>query len=110
VRQAPLRGFLVLALALAVGLASAVSPFASSSPDGLEHVAGEKGFLADGSLHPLQQTAPLPDYAFPGIDEPRLATGVAGFTGTLAVALLALGLGRLLARRRGRDPAPGAGT
>jgi len=95
-----LRIFFVLTLALAVGLAVAVSPFASSSPDGLEKVAGEKGFLDDGTLHPIQEDSPIPDYAFPGVDNPRVATGLAGFFGTLAVAVIAVGLGRLLHRRR----------
>ena len=36
--------FTVLALAVAVGLATAVLPYASSSPDGLEKVAGDKAF------------------------------------------------------------------
>jgi len=95
-----LRIFFVLTLALAVGLAVAVSPFASSSPDGLEKVAGEKGFLDDGTLHPIQEGSPIPDYAFPGVDNPRVATGLAGFLGMLAVAAIAVGLGRLLNRRR----------
>jgi hypothetical protein len=102
------RIFFVLALAVAVGLSVAVSPFASSSPDGLEKVAGEKGFLDDGTLHSLQEDSPIPDYAFPGVDDARVATGLAGFLGTLAVAAVALGLGALFHRRRppGRgDPA-----
>lgn len=110
-----LRIFFVVALALAVGLAVAVSPFASSSPDGLERVAGEKGFLDDGTLHPIQEDSPIPDYAFPGVDNPRVATGLAGFLGTLAVAAIAVGLGRLLHRRRPPtaergDPAAGTAT
>ena len=40
--------FIVLALAVAVGLATAVSPYASASPDGLEKVAGDKGFARAG--------------------------------------------------------------
>ena len=108
-----LRIFFVLALAVAVGLAVAVSPFASSSPDGLEKVAGEKGFLDNGTLHSIQEESPIPDYAFPGIDNPRVATGVAGFFGTIAVALIAAALGWLFHLRgspgtRTRDPAAGS--
>jgi hypothetical protein len=98
-RRISLRIFFVLALALAVGLAVGVSPYASSSPDGLEKVAGEKGFLEAGTLHAIQEDSPIPDYAFPGIEDPRLATGLAGFFGTLGVALIAVGLGRLFHRR-----------
>jgi hypothetical protein len=94
------RIFVVFALAVAVGLASAVSPYASSSPDGLEKVAEEKQFLADGKLHAVQEDAPIPDYAFPGIDNPRVATGVGGFAGTLAVFALGYGLAYVLRRQR----------
>ena len=107
-----LRAFVVLALAVAVGLAVAVSPFASSSPDGLEKVADDKGFIDDGTVHAIQDDSPIPDYAFPGVDNPRVATGLAGFVGTLAVALVAVGLGWLFHRRRPAsergDPAAGA--
>jgi hypothetical protein len=106
-----LRIFVVLALALAVGLASALSPYASSSPDGLEKVATEKQFLEDGKLHAVQEDAPIPDYAFPGIDNPRVATGVAGFVGTLGVFALGYGLAYVLRRRNSDEPwAPSATT
>jgi hypothetical protein len=90
--------FTILALALAVGLATAVSPYASSSPDGLEKVAGDKAFLDQGRLHSVQEESPVPDYAVPGVDDPRLATGLAGFGGTLL--MFGLGYGLVLATRR----------
>jgi hypothetical protein len=80
------RLFVGLALTVALGLAVFASPYASSSPDGLEKVAGAKGFLDDGRLHVLQESSPVPDYAVPGIDDPRLATAMAGLVGTLLVA------------------------
>jgi hypothetical protein len=82
----PTRVFIGLALAVAVGLAVLASPYASSSPDGLEKVAETHGFLADGRLHSLQERSPVPDYAFPGIHDARLATALAGLVGTLLVA------------------------
>jgi hypothetical protein len=99
-----MRLFTILALALAIGLATAASPFASASPDGLERVAEDKTFIDDGRLAPIQEDAPVPDYAFPGIDDPRLATGLAGFMGTLAVFAAGFGLAAL-ARRRDGAPA-----
>jgi hypothetical protein len=89
----------ILALAVAIGLATAVSPFASASPDGLEKVAEQKAFLDEGRLASVQESAPVPDYAFPGIDDPRLATALAGFAGTLLVFGLGAG-GMALVRRR----------
>jgi hypothetical protein len=96
------RLFVALALALSVGLAVAVSPYASASPDGLEKVADEKGFLENGRLHAVQAESPIPDYAFPGIEDERLATGTAGFVGTLLVFAIAVVLGGL-ARRAAPD-------
>jgi hypothetical protein len=93
-----LRLFTVLALALAIGLATAVSPLASSSPDGLEKVGERNGFLDQGRVHRLQEDAPVPGYAFPGVHDPRLATGLAGFAGTLLVFGAGYGLARLTAR------------
>jgi hypothetical protein len=97
------RLFCMLALAVAVGLATAVSPYASSSPDGLERVAEDKAFLDQGKLHSLQEDSPIPDYAFPGIDNARVATGVAGFAGTLIVFVLGFGLAYAVRRRSSHD-------
>lgn len=94
------RVFLALALAVAVGLAVFASPYASSSPDGLEKVAGAKGFLADGRLHAVQERSPVPGYALPGIHDPRLATGLAGLLGTLLVAFVGVAVVELARRRR----------
>ena len=98
-RRIPTGVFVAVALALAIGLATAVSPFASPNPDGLEKVAEEKAFLDEGKLHNLQEDSPIPDYAFPGIENERVATGVAGFVGTLGVFAIGFGLGWLVRRR-----------
>ena len=87
--------FTILALALAIGLATAVSPFASSRPDGLERVADDHG------VHRRRHgpDGPIADYAFPGVDDERLATGLAGFTGTLIVFALGFGVVKVARRR-----------
>ena len=94
-----MRLFTILALALAVGLATAASPFASSHPDGLEKVAAEKAFLDTGRLAPIQEDAPVPDYAFPGVGNERLATGLAGFVGVLGVFAIGYGVAAVARRR-----------
>lgn len=107
-RKIPTGVFVALALALAVGLATAVSPFASPNPDGLEKVAERKAFLDEGKLAGIQKGSPIPDYAFPGVENERLATGLAGFVGTLAVFATGFGLAWLLRRRPGAAGARGA--
>jgi hypothetical protein len=103
VRHVSSKLFVVVALALAVGLATAVSPFASSSPDGLNRVAQDEGFAeAEGPGAFQEEDAPVRGYAFPGVENERVATGLAGFAGTLGLFALGLGLARVL--RRGTPP------
>ena len=102
-RRVSIVAFTVVALACAVGLAVAVSPWASADPDGLEKVAEDKGFLDTGKLHAIQDDSPIPDYAFPGIENDRLTTAVAGLVGTVIVFALAFGIGLVVRRRRWRD-------
>jgi hypothetical protein len=71
----------------------ALSPLASSSPDGLERVAGDKGFLGLAGASPFQLIA---DYLFPGIENEAVATIIAGLIGTLVLFGLAYGLAWLL--------------
>jgi PDGLE domain len=99
-RAIPMRLFVALALSLAIGLAFFLSPYASSSPDGLNRVAGDKGFDGRATLHSVQEDSPIPGYAFPGIDDEKLAKGLAGFVGTLGV--FALGYGAAVTIRRTR--------
>lgn len=100
--------FTVLALAVAVGMAVAISPFASASPDGLNKVAEKKGFTDSDATGKFQtEDSPIPGYAFPGIENERVAKGTAGFVGTLGVFGIAFGIGALLRRRRSGDDREG---
>lgn len=104
-RRVPLLVFIALGLAVAVGLGTAVSPWASPDPDGLEKVAQEEGFLDDATSDRIQGDSPIPDYAFPGIEDERVATGLAGFVGTLGVFVVGLGIAWLL-RKASRPRGP----
>ncbi len=87
--------------ALAVCLLLAViSPLASSSPDGLEKVAEDKGFIHAAEEPRFQIIA---DYVFPGIENEALATILAGVIGTLLLFGLAYGLAWLLSTHRRKN-------
>jgi cobalt/nickel transport protein len=88
-----------IGLLVAVAVGGILSIFASPYPDGLEKVAEDKGFAGAAVERPLLHS-PLPDYLFPGIQNERLATGLAGFLGTLLLFGAGYGLGRLLAGNR----------
>jgi len=81
-------GALILALFLAI-----LSPLASSSPDGLEKVAEDKGFI-DTALEASYEI--IPDYAMPGIANDAVATILAGIIGTLVLFGIGYGLAKLL--------------
>ena len=73
-----------------------LSPLASASPDGLERVAENMGFLH------LSQSAPyqiLPDYTIPFLGETALSTIVAGAVGALVVLGIMIVVGQSLRRK-----------
>jgi cobalt/nickel transport system permease protein len=88
----------------AIALAVFVAPFASSMPDGLEHVAEQLGFAALASEASI---APLPDYSVEALANSSvwLSTVIAGGVGTLVVFGIAWLLARALtARPPSSDP------
>ena len=100
-RTSNLRLFLLGGLLVAAGLALFVSGFASSSPDGLEKVARDKGFLQQARDH-LFADGPLAGYTVRGIDDQRLSTGVSGLIGVLVTFGLGLALFALVRAMRPR--------
>ena len=78
---------------LACLVVACLSPLASSSPDGLERVAEDKGFISLAQEAPFQVIA---DYVFPGTENEALATILAGLIGTLILFSVAYGIAWLL--------------
>jgi cobalt/nickel transport system permease protein len=81
-----------LGIALVVVL---LAPFASPSPDGLEWVAAQQGFLGNALDAPYNF---LPDYTIPGLGETGLSTIVAGVVGVFTVTAVMWLVGRYLNR------------
>ena len=86
----------LITLVVCLAIAS-ISPLASSSPDGLERVAEDKGFIGLGVEAPFQVIA---DYVFPGIENETLATILAGWIGTLILFSVVYGVAWLLKSKR----------
>ena len=85
-------------IGLVVCLVVAVfSPLASSSPDGLERVAEDKGFMGLSQDMPFQVIA---DYVFPGVANEAVATILAGLLGTLILFGAVYGIAWLVKSRR----------
>ncbi len=101
-----LRYLIVGGLAVALGLATFVSPWASGSPDGLEKVSIDQGFRETARDHDLSGS-PVADYGVRGVENERVSTGLAGLIGTLVT----FGAGMLvfgLVKVKGRRAPPGA--
>jgi cobalt/nickel transport system permease protein len=74
-----------------------LSPFASASPDGLERVASDIGFLNTAQSASYQV---IPDYTIPFLGETPISTIVAGVIGVIVVLAIAFVTGRSLQSRK----------
>jgi len=87
-------GFIIASAVLAGG----VSFYASSSPDGLEKVAEDVGFLETAKNHTFGDFT-LADYGIAGFENARLSVGLAGLIGVGVTALLAMSLFKLIRKK-----------
>ena len=67
-------------------------------PDGLEKIAEQQGFLEKGEKQVFKHS-PIPDYTMPGISNESVATGSAGFVGTLLTFAICYGFAWLISKR-----------
>ena len=97
------RTLLLAGLVVALLLGGVASFYASSHPDGLEHVADQVGFL-DTADDSAAADGPMADYEVKGVDNPRLSGGLAGVIGILVTLAVAGGLALAVRRRDPQDP------
>lgn len=85
-RRPSTRVVLAIGLLVTLLLAGVVSVYASGSPDGLERVAEDKGFIQEAEEHPAAGS-PFADYELSGGG----GTGIAGVVGVVVVLVVATG-------------------
>ncbi len=93
------RGWIVAGVLLSLAVVL-LAPYASASPDGLERVAQDMGFIGTAVAAPYEV---LPDYTIPFVGSESLSTLLAGVLGVLVVAATAVYLVRLTRRPAGRS-------
>ena len=91
--------FYLVFLLVSIGLAGIVSFYASSSPDGLEKVAEDVGFIETAKDHSLDNSA-LADYGVAGIENERLSVGIAGILGVIATGVLMYLIIKFVSRKK----------
>ena len=89
------RGWVIAGIVIALVVVM-LSPLASASPDGLERVAIDMGFIDAGQSTPYEI---IPDYTLPFLGETPISTIVAGAIGVLVVLGIAIVAGRSLQKK-----------
>jgi cobalt/nickel transport system permease protein len=101
-RSISTKTFVLAGIVVALFLAFMISPYASSSPDGLEKVATDTSIDVGVDGHAMADS-PLADYSVNGVDGTKLSTGLAGIAGVGVTFALGFGLFALVrAGRRAR--------
>ncbi|MFZ0013369.1 MAG: energy-coupling factor ABC transporter permease [Acidimicrobiia bacterium] len=103
-KLAKTRTFVIGGVLVALVFAAVVSQFSAGSPDGLEAVAGETGFIESGTDHGLADSV-FADYATSGISNESVSLAVAGIVGTVVTLAVAYGIFYAFRERRRGDPA-----
>jgi cobalt/nickel transport system permease protein len=93
------RGLVLGGVMAALVVATVVSQFAGSAPDGLERVADSHGFVESAEAHPLGSSL-FADYATRGLGDQRLSLAVAGASGVVIVLAVGSGLFAAVRERR----------
>lgn len=100
------RTFVLAGIFAALLIAGVGSYWASTHPDGLQHVAEQAGF-AGNARDSATQDSPLSGYRVKGVENPAVSRGLAGVVGALVVLAFAVGLTYAVRRKgqSGADPA-----
>ena len=95
--------FVVGGVLAALGLAAFLSPFASTSPDGLNKVAADHGFSDEAKGHALAES-PVAGYTVEGVRNEKVSKAGSGIIGVLVTFAAGLLLFKALGARRSRAP------
>lgn len=90
--------FLLAGIFVSLLIAGVLSYYASSSPDGLEKVAEDKGFI-DSAKESANAGTPLADYGVSGVDNERLSVGLSGIVGVVVTLIVAAFIFKALAKK-----------
>ena len=92
--------FLISGFVASLFIAGVVSFYASSTPDGLEKVAEDIGFIETAKENTNSDVI-FSDYGVQGVENERLSVGVAGVIGVIASGAISTGIFFLIRRKPG---------
>lgn len=91
--------FYLIGLSVSLVIAGFLSFYASSSPDGLEKVAIDLGFI-DTARESAVSKSSLADYGVAGVANERLSVGIAGVIGVVVTGLVMYLLIRVIGKKK----------
>lgn len=89
----------IIGFVITLLIAGVFSFYASSSPDGLEKVAIDLGFIDTAKDSAVSDTA-LAEYGVKGVENERLSVGIAGIVGVFVTGLVMYAIVRLLGKKK----------
>ncbi len=89
----------IIGFVITLLIAGVFSFYASSSPDGLEKVAIDLGFIDTAKDSAVSDTA-LAEYGVKGVENERLSVGIAGIVGVFATGLVMYAIVRFLGKKK----------
>ncbi len=94
-----LKNFYLSFFFAALFLAGVISFYASSSPDGLEKVAEDIGFIQTARDSAVANS-PFSDYGVVGVANERLSVGISGIIGVIVTGVVAIYLFKYLSKNK----------
>jgi hypothetical protein len=94
--------FVVVGLSVAIALATVVSQWASSDPDGLNKVAEDKGFASTEREHDLSDS-PVAGYEVEGVEDERISKALSGLLGVGLTFAVGAGLFAIVRGRKRQE-------
>ena len=89
----------IIGFVITLLIAGVFSFYASSSPDGLEKVAIDLGFI-DSAKDSAVSNSTLAEYGVKGVENERLSVGIAGIVGVFATGLVMYAIVRFLGKKK----------
>ena len=94
--------FVVVGLLVAATLATVVSQWASSEPDGLSKVAQDQGFASTGKDHAFDDS-PVAGYEVDGVENEGMSKALSGLLGVVVTFVIGAGLFAMMRVRRSEE-------
>lgn len=97
------RTFIGVALGVTVLLAVLVAPFASTKPDGLEHVLAQNDVTVSEPAKKSESDSPFVGYQVPAVEDEKKMIAITGVIGLAVMFFGSYAIAKMMLRAKRRD-------